>query len=67
MTEQDKEHLEMLYAGFAMIGFIMSGEPLEDIPDMSKDMARRMLEEEGGIAAIKPKRPYKRKGSSSND
>lgn len=64
MTEQDKEHLEMLYAGFAMIGFIMSGEPLEDIPDMSKDMARRMLEEEGGIAAIKPKRQYKRKGGN---
>lgn len=63
MTEQDKEHLEMLYAGFAMMGFIISGEHLEDIPDMSKDMARRMLEEEGGIAAIKPKRNYKRKGA----
>jgi hypothetical protein len=32
MTEQDREHLEMLYTGFAMIGFIISGEHLEDIP-----------------------------------
>lgn len=62
MTEQDKEHLELLYAGFAMIGFIMSGEPLEEIPHMSKDMAKRMLEEpEGGIAVLKPKRKYTRR------
>jgi hypothetical protein len=66
MTEQDKEHLEMLYTGFAMMGFIISGEHLEDIPDMSKDMAKRMLAEEGGIAAIKPKRHYKRKGADDD-
>jgi hypothetical protein len=67
MTEQDKEHLEMLYAGFAMIGFIMSGEDPEDIPHMSKDMAKRMLEEpDGGIAVLKPKRKYTRKGDADD-
>lgn len=64
MTEQDKEHLEVLYAGFAMIGYLMNGDySPEEIPSLSKRMAKAMMEdetEEDGIVAIK-KRKYVRK------
>lgn len=61
MTEQDKEHLEAVYAGLAMLGFLMNGNyPLEEIPSRSKTMAKSMMEEEeAGIVAIKPKRNRK--------
>ena len=58
MTEQDKEYLEALYAGFAMIGFIINGDySAEEIPNRSKAIAKQMLQEplEEGIVAIKRK------------
>lgn len=64
MTEQDKEHLEAIYAGFAMIGYLMNGDySPEEIPSKAKAMAKAMIEdeiEEDGIVAIKKKR-YVRK------
>ncbi len=65
MTEQDKEYLEALYAGFAMAGYLMNGDySPEEIPNLAKKMAKSMMEEEleddGGIARIK-KRKYVRK------
>jgi len=51
----DKEQLESVYAGMAMMGFIIQGKPLEEIPEMSKKMARKMMEEPVtvGLPAIK--------------
>jgi len=65
MTEQDKEYLEALYAGFAMAGYLMNGDySPEEIPTLARKMAKSMMEEEldddGGIARIK-KRKYVRK------
>jgi hypothetical protein len=64
MTEEEKEYLERLYAGFAMIGFLMNGDySPEEIPSRAKNMAKAMMEdetEEDGIVAIKKKR-YVRK------
>lgn len=64
MTEDEKEYLERLYAGFAMIGFLMNGDySPEEIPSRAKNMAKAMMEdetEEDGIVAIKKKR-YVRK------
>ena len=64
MTEEEKEYLERLYAGFAMIGFLMNGDySPEEIPSRAKNMAKAMMEdetEEDGIVAIK-KRRYVRK------
>lgn len=61
MTEQDKEHLEAVYAGLAMVGFLINGDySVEEIPHRSKALAKAMMEdEEGGIVAIKPKRNRK--------
>lgn len=56
MTEQDKDYLEALYAGFAMIGFLMNGDySPEEIPSRSKAMAKAMIEPEVtvGLPAIK--------------
>jgi hypothetical protein len=58
MTDQEKEYLEALYAGFAMIGFIINGNySPEEIPSRSKALAKQMIQEplEGGIVAIKRK------------
>ena len=54
----DEEQLEAVYAGMAMIGFIMRGDPLHDIPSEAKAMARRMMEDENiiGLPAIKRRR-----------
>ncbi len=64
MNEQDREHLEAIYAGFAMIGFLINGDySLEEIPSKSKIIAKAMIEEEveeSGIVAIKKKK-YVRK------
>ena len=64
MTEQDKEHLEAIYAGFAMLGYLMNGDySPEEIPSKAKAMAKAMMEDEiegDGIVAIKKKR-YVRK------
>jgi hypothetical protein len=59
MTDQDKDYLESLYAGFAMIGFLMNGDYLpEEIPSRAKAMAKAMMEPEVtvGLPAIKRKR-----------
>jgi hypothetical protein len=59
MNDQDKEHLEALYAGFAMVGFIMNGDyTAEEIPSLAKNMAASMMEPETtvGLPAIKRKR-----------
>jgi len=56
MTEQDKEHLEAIYAGFAMIGYLMNGDySPEEIPSRAKAMAKAMMEDEKviGLPAIK--------------
>lgn len=57
MNNPDREYLESLYVGFAMIGFLMKGTPTEEIPFLSKTLAKSMLEDEAiGILSIKPKR-----------
>jgi hypothetical protein len=56
MTEEDKDYLESLYAGFAMIGFLMNGDySPEEIPSRAKAMAKAMMEPEVtvGLPAIK--------------
>ena len=56
MTEQDKEHLEVLYAGFAMLGFLINGDyTVEEIPSLAKKMAASMMEPEAtvGLPAIR--------------
>ena len=58
MNNQDKEHLEAVYAGLAMAGYIMNGDyhPTE-IPTLAKAMAKLMMEEsneeEAGLASVK--------------
>ena len=58
MNEQDKEYLEALYAGMAMVGYLMNGDySPEEIPSLAKNMAKSMMEDETmveeGIVAIK--------------
>ena len=53
---------EVFYRGMAMVGLLMRGEMEYDIPSLAKSLARRMMEDstdEGGLAAIKPKRTRK--------
>ena len=57
MNNQDKEHLEAVYAGLAMAGYLMNGDyhPTE-IPTLAKARAKLMMEdpeEEAGIASVK--------------
>lgn len=65
MNEQDKEYLEALYVGFAMVGYLINGDySPEEIPGLAKRMARAMVENgenEGGIVGIKPRRKAERK------
>jgi hypothetical protein len=59
MTDQDKEHLEALYAGFAMVGYLINGDyTADEIPSLAKRMASSMMEPETtvGLPAIKRKR-----------
>jgi len=51
----DKEQLEAVYAGMAMIGFLIRGTPIHKIPDDAKAMAKAMMEDEPtiGLPAIK--------------
>lgn len=56
MNEQDKEYLEKIYAGLAMVGFLMNGDyTIEEIPSLSKGLAKAMMKEESekGIVAVK--------------
>jgi hypothetical protein len=65
MVEQEKEYLESIYAGLAMVGFLMKGDySIEEIPSLSKRMARAMMEDDTevaeGIVAIKKKKYIKK-------
>ena len=55
MTESEKEYMESLYAGLAMMGYLIRGTPIHKIPDEAKAMAKAMMEEEStiGLPAIK--------------
>jgi hypothetical protein len=56
MTEQDREYLESLYAGFAMVGLLMNGDySIDEIPPRAKQLAKAMMVEEPdkGIVAVK--------------
>lgn len=51
----DKEQLEAVYAGMAMMGYLIRGTPIHRIPDDAKAIAKAMMEEESvvGLPAIK--------------
>jgi len=55
MTENEKEYMESLYAGLAMMGYLIRGIPIHKIPSEAKAMAKAMMEEETniGLPAIK--------------
>jgi hypothetical protein len=55
MTDNEKEYMESLYAGLAMMGYLIRGAPIHKIPGDAKAMARAMMEEEStlGLPAIK--------------
>jgi len=62
MNNQDKEHLEAVYAGLAMAGYIMNGDyDPNEIPTLAKAMAKLMMTdpEETGIASVKRVRKTK--------
>ena len=41
MIEQDKEYLEALYAGFAMVGLVINGDySIDEIPNRAKQLAK---------------------------
>ena len=65
MTTNDVTEIEVLYRAAALMGLLSGGFPNnEDLPDVAKDLARRMMDdstEETGLAAVKPKRKYNRK------
>jgi len=51
----DKEQLEAVYAGMAMMGYLIRGNPIHKIPEDAKAMAKAMMEDEKviGLPAIK--------------
>lgn len=55
MTDNEKEYMESLYAGLAMMGYLIRGTPIHKIPDEAKAMAKAMMEDEPtlGLPAIK--------------
>ena len=55
----DKEQLEAVYVGMAMMGFLIRGTPLHNIPEESKAMAKRMMEEEVSVGLPPIKRRKK--------
>ena len=69
MSEQDKEYLRDLFAGFALVGIIMKhrGEDGESAAKTAYEYADEMMEaregkdNEGGIVAIKPRKKAGRK------
>ncbi|CAB4134785.1 hypothetical protein UFOVP274_62 [uncultured Caudovirales phage] len=52
MSDEDKEALEALYAGFAMIGMVIKGVHSADIPLLSKELAKEMMKSEEGLEGI---------------
>ena len=65
MSEQDKEYLRDLFAGFAMCGLLSHGDkPIERVAEASYAIADAMFrfrepEEEQGIVAIRKKKVSK--------
>jgi hypothetical protein len=59
---QKLNEIEVFYRGMAMVGLIIQGVEEEDIPDIAKSLASRMMEDSPtkGIVAVKP-RKYTRK------
>jgi hypothetical protein len=57
VNNQDKEHLEAVYRGLAMVGYLVNGDYHPDeIPTLAKAMAKLMMEEpeeEAGLASVK--------------
>jgi hypothetical protein len=55
MTDNEKEYMESLYAGLAMMGYLIRGNPISKIPEDAKAMAKAMMEDEKviGLPAIK--------------
>jgi hypothetical protein len=55
MTDNEKEYMESLYAGLAMMGYLIRGNPIHKIPEDAKAMAKAMMEDEKviGLPAIK--------------
>jgi hypothetical protein len=55
MTDNEKEYMESLYAGLAMMGYLIRGNPIHKIPEDAKAMAKAMMEEDNtiGLPAIK--------------
>lgn len=55
MTNSEKEYMESLYAGLAMMGYLIRGTPIHKIPEDAKAMAKAMMEQEPvvGLPAIK--------------
>jgi len=62
----DDEQLRNVYAGLAMLGYIMRGHDFENVVEDSVDMANALLDKvkasevpcsgNRGLAAVKPKR-----------
>ena len=55
MTDSEKEYMESLYAGLAMMGYLIRGAPIHKIPEDSKVMAKAMMADNSttGLPAIK--------------
>ena len=53
--------IEVLYRAAALMGLLAGGCELDAAPDLAKNLAGRMMidSNEGGLAAIKPKRTRK--------
>jgi len=45
----DKEQLEAVYAGMAMMGYLIRGTPIHKIPEEAKAMAKAMMEDEVSV------------------
>jgi hypothetical protein len=58
MTEQDKEHMRILFAGFAMLGLLSRGSvwDFKEAWEIADGMIEAKDKNEEGIAAIKPKK-----------
>jgi len=64
MSDDDKEYLRALYAGLAMVGWIMNGDYTpEEIPPLALKQADAMLEllePDEGIVSIRKRKYVKR-------
>lgn len=56
----DKEQLEAVYAGMAMMGYLIRGTPIHRIPEDAKAMAKAMMEDEVSVGLPPIKRRAKK-------